>query len=202
MQERAVKTRERILKSSLHLFARYGYHGTSVDRIAKESNANKQRIYQYFKNKKSLFETCLIKSFENIAIEELDLINELGCDCANMTEVILRHYMKLHEKHPDFWKLISWANLESEPFYKCLKNIKAENYTKLNAVYEKGQEKGIFRKDISFEVYMFILFAVTYFYRSNQKTLSSTLNSGLFTHEGADKIVSSCAMLLSTKGVA
>lgn len=202
MQKRALKTKERILRSSIRLFARYGYNGISVDLIAKESNANKQRIYEYFKNKKTLFENCLVRSFENIAVEELDLIGELEKDNGNMTEVILRHYMRLHEKHPDFWKLISWANLEPEPFCKCLKNIKAESYGKLNAFYVRGQEAGIFRKDISFGVYMFILFAVTYFYHSNQKTLSNTLNSGLFTQTGAEQIVNSCAMLLSTKGVA
>ncbi|MDD5598968.1 MAG: TetR family transcriptional regulator [Victivallaceae bacterium] len=197
MQERAVKTRDRILKTSQHLFACHGYHGVSVDRIAAESGANKQRIYEYFKNKKCLLESCLVKSFAEAGKEEISMLKQISDDCSNMTSVILKHYMRLHKKHPDFWKLISWVNLEEEPFYKCLKNIKDDSYSKLSIYYRKGQENGSFQKDLSFEEYMFFLFAVTYFYHSNRKTLSNTLNTELFAAHGADRIINKCVTMLS-----
>lgn len=197
MQERALKTREKILKVSQHLFARHGYHGTSVDRIAADADANKQRIYAYFKNKKGLFESCLIKSFEDACKEEAIMLEQINDDCSNMTAVILKYYVRLHKRHPDFWKLISWVNLESAPFYKCLKNIKDDSYSKLNVYYRKGQATGIFKKDVSFEGYMFFLLAVTYFYHSNRKTLANTLSAEMFTPQGAERMVSECILMLS-----
>ncbi|MHB9140142.1 MAG: TetR/AcrR family transcriptional regulator [Victivallaceae bacterium] len=197
MQERAVKTRDRILKTSQHLFAAHGYHGVSVDSIAEAAEANKQRIYEYFKSKKGLFESCLIKSFEEAGKEEAVMLEQINDDCSNMTSIILQHYMRLHKKHPDFWKLISWVNLEAEPFYKCLKNIKDDSYSKLEIYYRKGQESGIFKKEVSFEGYMFFLFAVTYFYHSNRKTLSNTLNAEMFTANGAERLISECILMLA-----
>jgi AcrR family transcriptional regulator len=197
MQERAIKTKQRILKSAKKLFSKYGYHGLSIDRIANHAKANKQRIYEYFKNKKTLFEVCLSSTFEEVTIKEQKLLDEINGDVSNMTSIILRFYMKIHDKYPDFWRLIAWANLEREPFYKSLNNIKAESYDKLRVLYKHGQGKGIFKAAVSFEVYMFHLIAVSYFYHSNRKTLASTLSEELFCDQGYEKIIKESAILIS-----
>ncbi len=196
MQERALKTRGRILRTSKRLFAGYGFHGTSVDRIAAEAKANKQRIYEYFSSKRGLFEACLKSSYEDAGREEEIMLGKIGGDCAGMTEVILGHYMELHRKHPEFWRLISWANLEPDHAYKWLKNVKDESYRKLGALYRKGQEAEVFSRDVSFEAYMFMLFAVTFFYHSNRRTLANTLDPKLFTPDGAARIVRDCARMI------
>ena len=197
VQERAIKTRQRILESAKKLFAQYGYHGLSVDQIAKHAKANKQRIYEYYKNKKTLFEVCLVSTFEEVSIKEQELLEKISDDVSNMTSIILRFYMMIHDKYPNFWRLIAWANLESEPFYKSLNNIKAESYDKLRVLYMQGQEKGIFKKDVSFEVYMFHLIALSYFYHSNRKTLASTLSEELFSEQGYEKIIKESEILIS-----
>jgi len=66
MQKRAIKTRDKILQTALHLFAQYGFNGTTVDLIAGKAGVNKQRIYAYFQNKAKLFETCLRTAFEQV----------------------------------------------------------------------------------------------------------------------------------------
>ncbi|MDD5727138.1 MAG: TetR family transcriptional regulator [Victivallales bacterium] len=197
MQERAVKTRARILKTAQRLFASHGYHGVNVDRIAAAAGANKQRIYEYFRNKKGLFEACLVEAFTEAGKEEAVMLKQISDDGGNMTAVILEHYMRLHKQQPDFWKLISWVNLEAGDFYKCLKNIKDDSYSKLGIYYRNGQECGVFSQDLSFEEYMFFLFSVTYFYHSNQKTLSNTLSKKLFSREGQERIISKCVAMLS-----
>lgn len=197
-QSRSEKTRQRILKAATRLFARHGYHGTSVDRIASTAKANKQRIYEYYTNKKKLFETCLVAVFEEVSRKETMLLGQINDQATDMTRIILRYYMDIHDKYPHFWKLIAWANLEPEPFYLCLKNIKDESYHRLKALYEHGQTQGIFKTEVSFEVYMFILLAATYFYHSNRKTLSSTLNDKLFAVDGTDRIINECTIMLES----
>ena len=63
MQLRAEKTRHAILQAARKLFAAGGFAGTSVDSIAAEAQANKQRIYAYFGNKKQLFKAVLLEIF-------------------------------------------------------------------------------------------------------------------------------------------
>ena len=38
-------TKEQIMTVARHFFARYGYHGTSVDSIVKEANLSKGALY-------------------------------------------------------------------------------------------------------------------------------------------------------------
>lgn len=50
---------QRILQSSLELFAKYGYHGTTVEKIAKHAGVSKGLSYTYFKSKESILESLL-----------------------------------------------------------------------------------------------------------------------------------------------
>lgn len=199
MQERAIKTKNRILKAARTLFAKHGYHGLSVDRIANRAKANKQRVYEYYKNKKTLFEACLVSAFEEVSAKEAELFESTEMEPETMTPTILRFYMRVHDEHPEFWRLLAWANLENEPFYKCLENINAETYERLRGPYERGRERGVFSGEGSFEAYMFALYAISYFYHSNQKTLASTLDAELFTDEGKERLVAQCAAMLVSK---
>jgi AcrR family transcriptional regulator len=197
VQKRAIQTKSRILKAALRLFARYGFHGTTIDRIAVRATANKERIYGYFGSKRGLFEACLVSEFEAVSRMDDEMLAGIGENPSVMTETLLRHYLHVHQRFPEFWRLLAWANLEPEPFYRSLKNIKEGSYARLRCLYVSGQECGVFRKSVSFEVYLFALLAVTYFYHSNRRTLSSTLNQELFTETGAERLILECSQMLA-----
>ena len=59
MQERARKTRARILEAATKLFSARGFNGATIDEIAALADVNKQRIYAYFGSKNRLFEAAL-----------------------------------------------------------------------------------------------------------------------------------------------
>lgn len=197
MQKRAQKTREKILKTARKLYSMHGFHGASVDLIAEKAGVNKQRIYAYFQNKAGLFEACLLEVFE--AVNEMDktLLGLTEKDIPDMTRILLTHYFESHEKYPDFWRLIAWANLENEPFYKCLEGIKEESFSHLRSLYKIGQNKGIFPKKTSFETYIFSVMAAAFFYRSNRKTLEFSLSSKMFKKEAASIIEEAAALFQS-----
>lgn len=197
MQQRAVKTKNKILKTAQKLFARHGYHATTVDSIADKANVNKQRIYAYYQNKAKLFESCLLDAFEEINQQEKILFDLIKEKPGNMSEIILTHYMTIHQNHPDFWRLIAWANLEHKPFFKSVKNINKDILSHLRTFYKEGKEKKIFPEKVSFEVYMFVLYAISYFYHSNRKTLTNTLNAELFSNEGMHQVITETVQLLA-----
>ena len=52
-------TRKRILAVAAEEFAREGYSGARVDKIAEKAQVNKALIYYYFKSKKNLLDTLI-----------------------------------------------------------------------------------------------------------------------------------------------
>ncbi|OGV35553.1 MAG: hypothetical protein A2020_07055 [Lentisphaerae bacterium GWF2_45_14] len=196
MQKRALETRGRILASAVKLFSKSGYHGTSVDLIAEKSACNKQRIYAYFGGKAALFEESLRHVFEEVNRSDEVLMNITKDSLPDMTGIILRHYFSVHKAHPDFWRLISWANLEDEPFHKCLKDIKEKSYSYLKKLYGEGQSAGIFERKVSFEVYIFTIMSISFIYYSNRRTLSHSLDEKLFTAKGAENLIVEAELLL------
>ena len=54
-----MKTRDKILKESITLFAEHGFEGTSMSRIAGLLGFTKPALYAHFENKTALFESCL-----------------------------------------------------------------------------------------------------------------------------------------------
>jgi len=189
MQERAEKTRQKILDAATKLFAARGFSGTVIDDIASEAGVNKQRIYAYFKSKSKLFESVTAEVFNSSSRYDKKLL-ELGeHDIPEMTLTILTHYLDTYNRRPEFWRLIAWANLEFGDDLKSIKGIKSESLEHIRNLYLKGIAKKIFRNpDISFETYIYILWSATFFYNSNKSTLRQSLGPGLFTEKNRSSL--------------
>ncbi|NLN29226.1 MAG: TetR/AcrR family transcriptional regulator [Firmicutes bacterium] len=56
--------REQILKAAAHLFARQGYHVTTVSDIAKEAQVAQGTVYLYFESKKAVFEALVDETLD------------------------------------------------------------------------------------------------------------------------------------------
>ncbi|HEX9641339.1 MAG TPA: TetR/AcrR family transcriptional regulator [Candidatus Krumholzibacteria bacterium] len=75
---RAVEQRAEILRNASEAFARYGYHGTSVELIAKTLGMRKGNLYHFFRSKEDLLFFC-----HDYA---LDLVLQLMDDVVGGTE--------------------------------------------------------------------------------------------------------------------
>jgi TetR/AcrR family transcriptional repressor of nem operon len=62
-------SRQRILQAALRLFARRGYHGTSITDIITESGCGKGSIFHHFPSKKALGHAVLEEMFRILAEE-------------------------------------------------------------------------------------------------------------------------------------
>ena len=102
IQERAIKTRERLLAAALELYMVKGYHNTTVDEIAKGAGLSTGIAYRYFKNKKELLLAALSFSFENIkdiaGVSEEDFIANDISGILNAFEHIHIEYRAFHEE--------------------------------------------------------------------------------------------------------
>jgi len=189
VQERAVKSKEKILSAAETVFSQKGLHGARIDEIAQISKVNKQRIYAYFGSKKGLYREILMKVYSLAATNEkiLSLSEEA---IPKMTRIIIESFFDFHEHNPQFWRLLAWENLNGG------KSLKREDWQKIRSsyifhiqnLYELGQQKGFFKKNIDFSTYILAIFSITYFYYSNQLTISHLLNFNLETKLVRQKI--------------
>ncbi len=179
MQERAKRTRERILRAAQGEFALHGLHGARIDRIARRAEANKERLYAYFHDKETLFAEVLHHSLEEIVDEEKLLLEQIGDDATRLSEAILNHYMSFHRAHPQFWRLLAWENLTGGQHARSLRGMKDATFERLRRVYRRGQKQGVFKKGVPFEAFILTLSAVAFFYFSNQLTMRQTLSLDL-----------------------
>jgi len=108
-------SREKILSSALELFAKKGFHATSISQIAKKAKISKGLMYNYFKSKDKLLDEIIQQGFT-----EMESLGYYGIKKAspeeqleNFVDVVLDNlytnvaYWKLYLAllvHPDIQK--------------------------------------------------------------------------------------------------
>ena len=58
-------TKDKILKASLHLFAKSGFDAVSTSQIADSLSITKGALYRHFESKQAIFDAILIKREQN-----------------------------------------------------------------------------------------------------------------------------------------
>ncbi|OTG85094.1 TetR/AcrR family transcriptional regulator [Acinetobacter sp. ANC 4648] len=74
-----LEKRKQILQASKALFLKNGYHGSSMNQIAKEAGVTKLTVYNHFKDKENLF-TCAIEETCEESISARPLTLEADCN--------------------------------------------------------------------------------------------------------------------------
>lgn len=192
-----IRSRENVLKAAFHEFSKNGFHGARVDAIAARAQINKQRIYAYYQSKRRLFTEVLKTCFAEAAKVEGAFMDFKEQDCRKLSGAILRTYFEIHRRQPWFWRLMAWENLDGGKHAGYLKGAKESSYVKLRVLYAGGQKAGIFKKNVSFEAYIFTLQAVSSFYVSNQRTLSAHLGVDLSDDATTERMISEIEKLVS-----
>ena len=96
-------TKERILAAATTEFAAHGVAGARVDRIAAAAEANKRAIYDYFGDKKTLFQ-AVVERMLSRCVEAVPMAGDLT-DYA-------RRLFDYHTANPEALRLLMWEALE------------------------------------------------------------------------------------------
>lgn len=110
------KTKETILNSALKLFAKKGFHGTSISDIAKDAGISKGLAYNYFESKNQLVNDI----FEMGMQELVDYMPEEGQFDTPYDEInfILKQTFKLVKANEEYWRLYFSLYLQPEMYDK------------------------------------------------------------------------------------
>jgi len=195
--QKGEQTREKIYQVAVKEFAEHGYEGARVARIAELANVNKERIYANFGNKEQLFQEVWKRTYDLIIQEDQSFLFITEDQLEEMGRIILSTYMRFHDTHPEFWKIFAWENLMKGKHNAVIRGLKRPIHDHLERLYRIGQERGIFKKTVSFYTYMFVLISISFTYASNKATMSETFGLNFLSPEVEKSYLKECGDLIS-----
>ncbi len=132
------KTRKTILDAGLKLFARKGFHGTSIAEIAKEAKVSKGLAYNYFKSKDELAETILFMVIDFLA--GFDALLDSEEDPYKILELLIKETFNHLRENEEFWRLYISFSFQKEitpKMKKVFEDVDKKYAAKMEKIFKK-----------------------------------------------------------------
>ncbi len=188
----AARSREAILAAARDEFAAFGLGGARVERIAERAGVNKKLLYHYFEDKDDLFRAVMEEAYLHIrqAEQALHLTDLPPAEAVRkLTEFTWNYYLA----HPEFLTLLNSENLHRARHVKSSQRAQALNsplIQTLGEVLERGRAEGVFRGGVDpLQLYISIA-GLSYFYLSNNHTLSAIFGRDLMAAKARNERLS------------
>jgi AcrR family transcriptional regulator len=102
-EEIRTSSREKILSVALELFAKKGFHATSISQIAKKAKISKGLMYNYFASKEKLLDEIIQEGFNSLA--ELKYEGKRGVDPEKQLEEFIDAILDNLYSNFSYWQL-------------------------------------------------------------------------------------------------
>ena len=198
-QRDADRSQSEILVAARGEFAEHGLGGARMDRIAERAGLNKRLIYYYFADKETLFQAVLEQAYRHIREEERKL-NLLELEPATAIRRLVEFTWVYYLENPQFLTLLNSANLHKARHLQESQRAREMNsplIAMLGEVLERGRREGSFRGGVDpLQLYVSIA-GLSYFYLSNNHTLSAIFARDLMAPKARNERLSHmCDMVL------
>jgi AcrR family transcriptional regulator len=174
-------TREAILTAATDEFAAYGLGGARVDRIAERAGINKRMLYYYFGQKEDLFLAVLERAYVKIRGEE-QALNLTQVEPTEAIRRLIAFTWNYYIENPSFPILLNSENLHRARHLKRsarVRTLHSPFVATIADVLERGAKTGLFRAGVD-PIQLYISIAgLSYFYLSNNHTLSTIFDRDL-----------------------
>jgi AcrR family transcriptional regulator len=175
------RTPDAILAAARAEFARHGYSGARIEKIATRARCNIRMIYHHFGKKEALYRTVLDSAYVDIRNQEQQLHFEQLEPLDGMVR-LLEFTFDHFGNNPDFVALVHNENIMRGKFALKSKTV-TETASPLRAALEtllqRGAAQGLFPPDLdAIQVYVTIA-ALSWFHLSNVYTLSAMFGTDL-----------------------
>jgi TetR/AcrR family transcriptional regulator len=172
------RTREQILVRATEEFARLGFEGGRVDRIAARCRLSKNMLYYYFQSKEKLFVAVLERMYEQMRNRQKDLALRTS-DPMVALEQLIRHTFSAMRDDPSIIRLMNEENKHKGKYLRKSKRVR-ELYEPLletvDFILDRGSRDGVFRAGLD-RAFVYLTFSsLCYHYLSNQYTLEIALD--------------------------
>ena len=184
--------REALLAVAMKHFARDGFERASLNAILAETGLTKGGYYYYFEDKEKLFQAVLEQAYRHIREAERAL-HLLDLKPADAIRRLIEFTWNYYLDHPEFLTLLNSANLHKARHLDESQRVRELNsplVATLGEVLERGRKDGSFRGGID-PVQLYVSIAgLSYFYLSNNHTLSAIFGRDLMTAKARNERLS------------
>ena len=176
-------SRARILAAAHAEFAQHGFDGARVDRIATQAGLNKRMLYHYFGNKDELFCTVLEVNYSHKRDSEraLNLEQDSASEAIRKLVTLTWNY---YLDNPAFLSLLNSANLHQAKHLRQsaqVRQMRSPFIALIGSILDKGVREGVFRSGVDPAQLYITMAGLSYFYLSNQHTLSAIFGRSLMS---------------------
>ena len=149
--ERQEPSRQHLLTAAIDSFARLGYQGTSIDRIARHAGVTKGALYYHFRDKEELLYEAVsgrIDEFEQFVLAEVGPADDTFATLRRVIDACF--FNATVSNHRRFIITLMIEALDTNPqlsakFQRVLRRMRHF----LADVVRRGQERGVVRCDIT-----------------------------------------------------
>jgi AcrR family transcriptional regulator len=142
--------RRELMVTAIDCFARYGYQGTSIERIASAAGVTKGALYYHFRDKEELlFEAVKdrIAEFEERVVGSVSPVTDPPAALAEIARVCVHIATKNNLRR--FILTLMVEALDTNPrLSQAFRDILRRFRSYLAGIVRLGQEQGVFRSDV------------------------------------------------------
>jgi AcrR family transcriptional regulator len=146
---KAPERREQLMEVAARLFAEHGYDATTTAAIAEAAGITEPVLYRHFENKKDMFKAILRDATERM----ISYWHEVISGIQDPAEVFLRmgecmgdHLQQMRLSHQVVQGAL--ATVHDPEVKDVLRQHYAQFLTLISDLIRRGQEAGVFRKDL------------------------------------------------------
>ncbi len=168
------KVRDAILTAAISEFFEHGFGGARVDAIARRAKTNKRYLYVYVGNKEAIWLAALQRVYEIMRAGERELKLENLPPDEGMRQLI-RFNFRFHVEHPEFISMLNDENRQKGRNLRrstTAQKMYSPLLTLIEGLLRRGEETALFRSGVDAVQLYISIAALSYFYCSNQHTLS------------------------------
>ncbi len=155
------KTRKKIVEVASELFAKYGFHKTSMDEIARTARKAKGSLYYHFASKEALFTEVVSQEFEHLKRElilvvdneQLDPITQAKMYLLKRNEVLSKCYNYHETLKADFYERFEFID-------NLRKELLEWEIVQMGRIMQRGMDSGVFVKVEKMDVVLDVFFMV------------------------------------------
>ncbi len=145
--------REEIIEAAVTVFAEKGFHRTTVEDIAAESEFSVGTLYNFFKSKEELYQSMIEFRFGQLSDEAKAALDQ-SADPVDFLRRFMQMRIDLCYKYEAFVKLYTRERMgdrfaNTELWKAKVEAIYEQFRARLAANFQQGIEQGYFRDDIA-----------------------------------------------------
>lgn len=147
-------TKRKIREAAVSEFARSGPDGTTIERIAKAAGVNKERVYNYFGNKQSLFTHVLRDELAKVA-QAVPVKSFAEEDIGDYAGRVYDY----HRERPELNRLLRWEGLAFDGEVPD-EELRRKHYGHRSAAIADGQAHGLVTESIDADHLTFLILSL------------------------------------------